>query len=214
MPLYLRRLAALLFAATCLAFATAAEPARTDRSLGPPFKQRVRAVLGSPEARVVMIEVSDFRCEHCRQFHERVFPRIKERYIDRGLVRYVVLPAHAPGFAPAPALFGVAKLALEKGRYWEVRGALYSHGRDDTPAALARLAGLDPVEAAAHVAAPATQAVVAADQAEAEQLKLIGTPTFILRLREKDGNFAEARVDGYESWDYFDQFLTQLLAEP
>jgi len=206
-----RLLMALLLAALCFSAIAAAKPPPIDRSLGPPFTQRARATLGPVDTRLVMIEVSDFRCEHCRLFHERVFPRIKERYIDSGLIRYVVLPAVADGAAPAPALFGMAKLALERGRYWTARRALFAHAYESDPAVLARVAGLDPVEAAAYVASTETRAAVADDQAEATNLKVLGTPTFFLRQRLEDGNFAEARVDGYESWDYFESLIADLL---
>jgi len=47
------------------------------------------AYLGSTVAPVVMIQFGDFRCPFCKRFHEEVFPKIKENYIDTGLVKFI-----------------------------------------------------------------------------------------------------------------------------
>lgn len=189
----------------------AAGKALPDRMLGPPFTPRSRASLGPDEAAVIVIEITDFRCEHCRQFHERVFPRIKRRYVDTGLVRYIALPAAQAGETPAPAVLGVARHALALGKFWEVRGALFAHGQESDVAALARKVGLDPVAAVVGVRAAETHAELAADAAEVAALETPGTPTFVVRRRGARGGFVEARVEGYESWDHFNTLLADML---
>lgn len=195
--------------------AAAAEPAArepSDRMLGPPFALRARPALGPAEAAVVLIEVSDFGCEHCRQFHERVFPRIKQRFIDTGLIRYVALPAVPQAGAARPPIFALARVAFEAGRFWSARPALYAHATENDFAALARKAGLDPATALPAMRTPAVQAAVEADFREAAALEVSGTPTFILRRRSASGEFVEARVEGYESWEYFQRFISEMLA--
>ena len=198
--------------ASCAWAETAASgKALPDRLLGPPFTLRSRASLGPDEAAVIVIEITDFRCEHCRQFHERVFPRIKQRYVDTGLVRYIALPAAQAGETPAPAVLGVARHALALGKFWDVRGALFAHAQERDVAGLARKIGLDPAAATAGVRAAETQAAVAADAAEVAALEIPGTPTFVVRRRLARGGFVEARVEGYESWDHFNTLLTDML---
>lgn len=185
---------------------------RSDRLLGPPFAVRARPALGPEEAAVVLIEISDFGCEHCRQFHERVFPRIKQRFIDTGLIRYVALPAARRAGAARPPIFALARVAFEAGRFWSARPALYAHATEHDPAVLAKKAGLDPTTALPAMRAPAVQAAVEADFREAVALEVAGTPTFILRRRSAGGEFVEARVEGYESWEYFQRFISEMLA--
>ncbi len=184
---------------------------RVDRSLGPPFEQRRRAVIGSESASVIFFEVSDFRCEHCRHFHERVFPRIKQRFVDTGLVRYVAIPTIPPDGQPAPELFGAARFAIEAGRFWEVQGTPFNSRKALDLTALAQRVGTTPDELGSYVRSPRVVADLRADQAEVAKLGVKGTPTFILRKREADGSFSEALVEGYESWDYFERFILDLL---
>lgn len=45
--------------------------------------------LGSPDAPVTIIEYASMTCPHCAQFQAKTFPKLKERYIDTGKVRYI-----------------------------------------------------------------------------------------------------------------------------
>lgn len=46
--------------------------------------------LGPPEAKVTVVEYASMTCGHCSKFHTDVFPKIKEKYIDTGKVRFVM----------------------------------------------------------------------------------------------------------------------------
>jgi protein-disulfide isomerase len=45
--------------------------------------------LGSPAARVTVIEYASLTCVHCAQFAATTFPELKRRYIDSGKMRYI-----------------------------------------------------------------------------------------------------------------------------
>jgi protein-disulfide isomerase len=46
-------------------------------------------VLGKADAPVTIIEYASLGCPHCREFHEKTLPRIKEKYIDTGKVKLI-----------------------------------------------------------------------------------------------------------------------------
>ena len=74
----LRRLSLAVFVGIWLGalggvYVAASEP---DPRLGPALARRERPVLGSATAPIVVIEVSSFRCAHCRDFHEKIFPAL------------------------------------------------------------------------------------------------------------------------------------------
>jgi protein-disulfide isomerase len=46
--------------------------------------------LGSENAPVTMIEYASMTCPHCAAFENQVFPKLKEKYIDTGKVRYIM----------------------------------------------------------------------------------------------------------------------------
>ena len=44
--------------------------------------------IGSPDAKVAIKVFSSLTCPHCANFHEVVFDKLKDEYIDKGLVRF------------------------------------------------------------------------------------------------------------------------------
>lgn len=45
--------------------------------------------VGSPDAKVVLVEYASITCPHCAAFNNNVKPQLKAEYIDTGLVRFV-----------------------------------------------------------------------------------------------------------------------------
>ncbi len=45
--------------------------------------------LGAKDAPVTMIEYSSLSCFHCADFHKKIFPGLKEKFIDTGILKYV-----------------------------------------------------------------------------------------------------------------------------
>jgi protein-disulfide isomerase len=72
--------------------------------------------LGSADAKVTVVEVSDYACTHCKDFHATAAPIIEQEYADAGKVRYV---SHVFGFTPATQAVAAAALcADEQGKYF------------------------------------------------------------------------------------------------
>ncbi len=59
--------------------------------------------LGKPDAKLTIIEYASLSCPHCANFNKEVLPKIKESYIDKGLVRWVFrdYPLNRPAFQAA-----------------------------------------------------------------------------------------------------------------
>ena len=49
-------------------------------------------ILGKASAPVTLYEYSSFGCYHCADFHLSVLPKLKETYIDKGLLKVVFVP--------------------------------------------------------------------------------------------------------------------------
>lgn len=47
-------------------------------------------VIGSKDAKVTLMEYSSPTCPHCSYFHKEVLPKLKEKFIDTGKVKYVL----------------------------------------------------------------------------------------------------------------------------
>jgi protein-disulfide isomerase len=79
---------------------------------------------GSSEAPVTMVEVSDFGCSHCTDFHNETAEPLAEEYVDTGQMRWIALP-YALGTATLPAAAS-AMCAAEQERYFEYTDAMFA----------------------------------------------------------------------------------------
>lgn len=81
-------------------------------------------VQGAADAPVTMLEVSDFGCIHCTDFHNQTAEPLAEQYVDSGELRWIALP-FALDTATVPAA-AAAVCAGEQGRYFEYTDALFA----------------------------------------------------------------------------------------
>ena len=83
---------------------------------------------GSPNAKITIVEFSDFQCPYCEQFYQNAYPLIKKNYGDK--VRFVFqnypLDIHQDALPAANA----AACAAEQGKFWEYHDYLFSHQTD------------------------------------------------------------------------------------
>jgi len=104
--------------------------------------------LGSPDAKLTVVEYASLTCPHCAEFHANTLPAFKERWIDTGQVRLIFRDFPLDGVAlrgsllarcaPPDRYFGVLDILFRSQDTW---------ARDPDPmrglGQVARLAGLD-----------------------------------------------------------------------
>lgn len=89
---------------------------------------------GNANARVTVVEVSDFGCVHCRNFHRETKPLLDQQFIDTNQIQWVVLP-YALSATTQPAA-NAAMCANEQNAFFEYSEALFA--QQDQPVALTR----------------------------------------------------------------------------
>lgn len=84
--------------------------------------------LGNSEAKVTVVEFSDFQCPFCAKFVLETFPQIKQEYIDMGKIRMVFknfplmnIHENAEGSAEA------SECANDQGKFWEYKEKLFQN---------------------------------------------------------------------------------------
>lgn len=82
--------------------------------------------LGSPNAKVVMIEYSDFECPFCGKMFLETLPKLKENFIKTGKVKFIY--RHFPlrsihQYAQKAA--EASECAGEQGKFWEYHDYLF-----------------------------------------------------------------------------------------
>jgi len=76
-----------------------------------PAKPPADYSLGSPKAKVQVVEYASLSCPHCAKFNEEVFPAFKAKYVDTGQVRYTLREMLTPPAEVAAAGFLLARCA-------------------------------------------------------------------------------------------------------
>ena len=84
-------------------------------------------VEGKADAPVTIIEYASMTCPHCAQFQAKTFPKLKERYIDTGKVRFIF--REFPLDPLAAGAFMLARCA-DKDKYFAVIDLLFGTQRD------------------------------------------------------------------------------------
>lgn len=84
------------------------------------------SILGNKNAKVTIIEFSDFQCPFCRTWWKESFSQLKKEYIDTGKVRFVYrdypLAFHSMAMPSAQA----TECADEQGKYWEMHDKIFA----------------------------------------------------------------------------------------
>jgi protein-disulfide isomerase len=79
---------------------------------------------GRLDAPVTIVEFSDFQCSFCRKFWRETLPRLDERYIQTGKVRFVYRHLAILG-PPSVQAANAAECAGEQGRFWPYHDLLF-----------------------------------------------------------------------------------------
>lgn len=148
------------------------------------------AALGDPKAPLTIVEYSDYGCPFCRRYATTTFPAVKQRYIDTGKVFYVFKDFPIVRTHPQAALAAeAAECAGEQGQYWAMHERLFAQAdewdttADQARASFARYApalGMNGDALVTCVTQGRYRAEVQANGAEATELGMNGTPSFVI----------------------------------
>ncbi|HEY2026304.1 MAG TPA: thioredoxin domain-containing protein [Gemmatimonadaceae bacterium] len=175
--------------------ASTARKAPTDSISTAADRGRIR---GSDTARVWLIEVSDFQCPYCKQWHDQSFAVLDKEYVQTGKVRLAYINFPLSSIHPnARAAAEAAMCASVQNKFWPVHEALYAT-QEKWAAAANPIPAFDSLAVAAGVNAPAwrscmtshaTAPLIDADQDRSKTAGARSTPTFFIGDRTLEGAY-------------------------
>src|SRR6266550_101458 len=163
----------------------AARPAPQDSNL---TRADLARIQGSANAPVWVIEVSDFQCPYCKEWHDQTYNAFVDQYVKTGKVRlaYVNFPLsmHANAFPAAEA----AMCAGAQGKFWPMHDGLFTtqkHWKSLSPStsvfdSLAQANGLDMKRWRACVSSGEMKPLIEADHDRASRAGATATPSFMI----------------------------------
>ena len=191
--------------------ATNTAPSAAPADTGVTARADAGRTSGRADAKVWLIEISDFQCPYCKQWHDSTYPVIRREYVESGKVRmaYVNLPlsSHKHAWPAAEA----AMCASVQGKFWPVHDGIFDMQEqwarlpDAVPtfAGIAEKAGVEMGAWRTCMSGHQTRTLIAADADRATASGIQSTPSCIV------GN---QLVAGAYPVDVFRQVLDSALA--
>jgi len=172
---------------------------------------------GAADAKIVMVEFSDYECPFCGRFVRDSYPSIDREFIKPGKVRHVfrafpLEAIHKNAFKAHEA----AACAGDQGKYWPMHDQLFANQRALTAADLtqhARTVGLDLTAFSKCLDSGKMTARVRKDLDAGTEVGVQGTPLFLIGTVAADGQLVVKKgISGAQPFSVFKQAFEDVAA--
>ncbi len=163
--------------------------------------------VGDPNAPVTIVEFTDFECKVCSMHYQQIYPQIHQKYVETGLVRYVVRDYPIEFHLQAQKAAEAAECAGEQGNYWEMHYMLFENQANlsvDNYKKWAREIGLDGAIFDECLDSGAMEEEVKMDVADGSSYGVHGTPIFFINGK---------MISGAKPFAVFDAAIQKALEE-
>ncbi len=172
-------------------------------------------ILGDENAKVTVVEFSDFQCPFCKALFDESLPQIKKDYVETGKVKFAYRHYPISSIHPnAQKAAEASECANEQKKFWDYHDQLFINQADweslDTTAALAKFTefagslGLDTAKFGQCLSSGKFEGAVSKDLSDGTAAGVSGTPaTFINGII----------VEGAVPYEQFKAQIEQELAE-
>lgn len=97
-------------------------------------------VIGDKNAKVTIVEYSDYQCPFCSRFYTQTEGQLRKEYVDTGKVKFVYKDFPLSSIHPtAQKAAEAARCAGEQGKYWEMHDLLFEKQDEWAPLGAAKL---------------------------------------------------------------------------
>lgn len=174
--------------------------------------------LGEKNAKVTIIEFTDYECGFCARHVSQVFPRIVEDYVETGKVKYVVRQFPLVTIHKAASKASEVSLcAADEGKFWEMHDAMFENQKalaSKELEALVESVGVDSKKVQDCLDTGKYTAQVRADIAEGTKAGVRGTPTFLFGLTDPGSSKIKItkRMKGYVPYAQMAAVIDVLLS--
>lgn len=152
-------------------------------------------VLGKRDAKVAMIEFTNYQDPFSSRHFKEAFPQIKSEYIDTGQVKYIVRDYPFSFYKNSQKAAEATECADDQGKFWEMRAILFQKQQSWASAAnatelfkqYAGELGLKNNDFASCLDSGNYAAEVQKDLADGKSAAVTGTPTFFINSRKITG---------------------------
>jgi protein-disulfide isomerase len=145
-------------------------------------------VRGNKNAKVTLIEFSDYQCPFCKRNTDQTMPALVRNYVESGKLRYAYRDFPSAGLHPyATKAAQAARCAGDQGKYWPMHDRLFANQQELQAEKLpehAEAIGLDVKRFRECLEQGRYAAAVQKDVEQGQQLGVTGTPTIVIGLSD------------------------------
>jgi len=189
----------------------------------PPFKGadislKGDPVMGNKDAKVTLVEFTDYQCPFCGRAYRQTYPPVVAEYVKTGKVRYVIhnyplTQLHPNAFRAAEA----ARCAQDQGKFWEMHDRLFGNQKaldEKGLEASAKALGLDTQKFDQCLTSGKYKKEIQAEVAAGRKLGVTGTPTFFLGPTGNDPNEIRAtkKIGGAFPYTAFKKAIDDIIS--
>jgi protein-disulfide isomerase len=197
----------------------AAQQAQAPRIADPlptaPMDVSKDPVKGAANAKVALIEFSDYQCPYCGRYDKDSYPQIVKDYVDTGKVKYVWRDLPLPFHPNAEKAAEAAHCAGEQGKFWEMHDRLFANQQTIAAADLPKHAEALQLNATTFQQCLDTgrfAAGIKKDVDDANAIGIGGTPTFLIGMVQPNGTIkVTKKLVGAQPYDQFKAALENAL---
>ena len=173
---------------------------------------------GASNAKVAVIEFSDFQCPFCGRYDKDTYPQIAKDYIDTGKVKYVWRDYPLEFHQNAEKAAEAAHCAGEQGKFWDMHDRFFANQQNIAATDLPKHAealGLNVSLFQQCLDSGRYAAEIKKDIADAGGAGISGTPSFLIGVVQPNGSVKiTKKLVGAKSYSEFKSAIDALLTPP
>lgn len=180
-------------------------------------------ILGDKNAKLTLVEFSDYECPFCKKTFTELLPELKKNYIDTGKLRLVYKDLPLPFHQNAAKEAEAAQCAKDQGgdiAYFKYHDQIFTNTTSggtgisvDQLPTLAKSAGLNVAQFQKCLDSGKFKAEVDKDLAEAQKVGAGGTPTWFLGKTTSLDSIEGTIIVGAQPFSAFKSAIDQQLSE-
>lgn len=173
---------------------------------------------GAANAKVAIIEFSDYQCPFCGRYEKDTYVQVIKDYVDTGKVKYVWRDLPLDMHPNAQKAAEAANCAAAQGKFWEMHDRLFTNQQALAAADLTKHAealNLNVGQFQTCLDSGRYAADVQADMADAGKMGINGTPTFLFGTVQPDGTVKVVKkMVGAQPYAAFKAAIDAAIAPP
>jgi protein-disulfide isomerase len=173
---------------------------------------------GPANAKVAVIEFSDYQCPFCGRYDKDVYPRIIKEYVDTGKIKYVWRDYPLSFHQNAQKAAEAAHCAGEQGKFWDMHDRLFANQQNIAAADLPKHAEALQLNTSSFqqcLDSGRYAADIKKDVDFGNNNGISGTPSFFIGVVQPNGSVkVTKKLVGAKPYEEFKSALDSLLNPP